>query len=57
VKSEFFVAKKNSIWQIGDGTKVSFWNDIWCEKPITQFLNLNHDWHNSLSSRVSNFIL
>jgi len=57
MKNEFVIAKDISLWRIGDGTRVSFWNDLWCEVPILQFLNLNQNWSRFLTARVSDFIV
>jgi len=57
MKNEFVNAKDISLWRIGYGTRVSFWNDLWCEVPSLQFLNLNQNWSRFLTARVSDFIV
>jgi len=30
LKMNFFVVNNNSIWLLGNGENINFWNDSWC---------------------------
>jgi hypothetical protein len=47
----------NSIWLIGNGNDINFWNDNWCGIPLSDQFNIPSHISNLLSSYVSDYIV
>lgn len=47
----------NSLWTIGDGNSVNFWLDYWCGDPLATKFNVPSTFHNTLQSKVVDFIM
>jgi hypothetical protein len=56
VKDEYNVIMENSVWLLGNGVNINFWNDCWCGEPIFFTLNIPPSISQNLSSSVSDFI-
>jgi len=56
MKEEFNTIKDNSIWLLGNGQLINFWNDAWCGPPLSQIFNVPVSISNLLSSSVSDYI-
>ncbi|KAK2424264.1 hypothetical protein QL285_034644 [Trifolium repens] len=56
IKDEFDVIRNNSIWLIGNGENINFWNDTWCGPPLVDQFNIPPQIRPSLSSTVSDYI-
>ncbi|PNY17703.1 ribonuclease H [Trifolium pratense] len=50
------VEVENSVWLIGKGEKVNFWNDDWCGRPLVHLLQIPLHLHSSLNAPISDFI-
>jgi hypothetical protein len=40
IKDEYSVIKDNSVWLLGDGKDINFWNDCWCGPPFSELLSV-----------------
>jgi hypothetical protein len=47
---------QNSIWLLGNGEDINFWNDNWCGTPLSNTFNIPDQIKQSLSSKVSDYI-
>jgi ribonuclease HI len=56
IKEEFAVIRENSVWILGNGRDINFWQDSWCGKPLVEQLHIPHQIGQSLSSTVSDFL-
>jgi hypothetical protein len=57
VKDEFNVIMSNSIWLLGNGENINFWNDLWCGIPLSVQFHIPDHISTSLSSKVSDYIV
>ncbi|MCH80548.1 ribonuclease H protein [Trifolium medium] len=57
IKDEFSVIMDNSIWLLGDGNDINFWNDNWSGIRLCELLNIPEHIRPFLSSKVSDFIV
>jgi ribonuclease HI len=57
VKEEFGVIMSNSVWLLGNGEMINFWNDPWCGTPLSVQLQIPDHISTSLSSTVSDYIV
>lgn len=56
LKSNVQKVYMNSVWQIGDSSKMNFWNDCWLDQPIENMLQILDHLHSSVNSCVVDFI-
>ncbi|CAJ2678215.1 unnamed protein product [Trifolium pratense] len=56
IKDEFIFVVENSVWLIGKGEKVNFWNDDWCGRPLVHLLQIPLHLHSSINAPISDFI-
>ena len=56
MKDEFNVIKYNTIWLLGNGKSINFWNDAWCGPPLSQSYNIPDSISALLSSTVSDYL-
>ncbi|GAU13335.1 hypothetical protein TSUD_42890 [Trifolium subterraneum] len=47
---------QNSIWLLGNGKDINFWNDNWYDTPLSDTFNIPYQIKQSLSSKVSDYI-
>ncbi|GAU48070.1 hypothetical protein TSUD_324930 [Trifolium subterraneum] len=40
IKEEFSAITENSIWLLGNGEDINFWNDNWCSTPLYEQFNI-----------------
>ncbi|CAJ2652437.1 unnamed protein product [Trifolium pratense] len=57
IKDEFAVIMENTIWLLGNGEEINFWNDNWCGAPLADQFNIPFQTSQLLSSTVSDYIL
>jgi hypothetical protein len=57
VIDEYSVIIENSIWLLGNGEDINFWNDNWCGTSLVDFFNIPSQIGQNLSSTVSDFIV
>jgi ribonuclease HI len=57
IKDEFSIIIDNSIWLLGNGENINFWNDNWSGTPLSELFNIPPQVCQSLSSKVSDYIL
>ncbi|GAU35013.1 hypothetical protein TSUD_103360 [Trifolium subterraneum] len=57
IKDEFEVIMENSVWLLGNGEDINFWNDNWCGIPLVDQFNIPAHIRHSLSSTVSDYIV
>jgi ribonuclease HI len=57
IKEEFSVIAANSIWLLGNGQNINFWNDNWCGTTLADFFNLPAHISQHLTSTVSDYIV
>ncbi|GAU27921.1 hypothetical protein TSUD_160160 [Trifolium subterraneum] len=50
IKDEFAVIMNNTFWLLGDGRDINFWNDSWCDNPLSEQLCIPDHISHSLSS-------
>jgi hypothetical protein len=46
----------NSIWLIGNGEKINFWQDIWWDNPLILSLNVPSSFMEAFPSSLSSYI-
>lgn len=46
----------NSIWLIGNGEKINFWQDVWWDNPLIQSLNVPSSYLEAFPSSLSSYI-
>ncbi|CAJ2672049.1 unnamed protein product [Trifolium pratense] len=56
IKDEFAVIMENTIWLLGNGEEINFWNDNWCGAPLAVQFNIPFQTSQLLSSTVSDYI-
>jgi hypothetical protein len=56
VKEEISVMMENSIWIIGNGEKINFWNDNWCGTSLSDLYNIPAQTRLLLTSTVSDYL-
>ncbi|GAU36821.1 hypothetical protein TSUD_320580 [Trifolium subterraneum] len=56
IKEEVATMFQNSIWLLGNGEDINFWNDNWCGTPLSDTFNIPDQIKQSLSSKVSDYI-
>lgn len=56
MKNYFNCVSQNSVWIIGDGSSVNFWNDSWCGEPISDVFNFPDWMKKNLKAPVKDFI-
>jgi len=56
IKEEYNVIQENSIWLMGKGDKINFWNDSWCGQPLAYLFNIPDHVTSLLTSSVSDYI-
>jgi hypothetical protein len=47
----------NTIWIIGNGEKINFWNDNWCGTPLSDLYNIPAQTRPLLTSTVSDYLV
>jgi len=57
VKNEYSAILDNSTFLIGNGEDIYFWTDRWCGPPLCDIFHLPAHIHNSLTSRVSDYMI
>jgi ribonuclease HI len=57
VKDEFNVLMSNSIWLLGNGENINFWNDPWCGVPLSVQFQIPAHISAALSSKVCDYIV
>ncbi|CAJ2670958.1 unnamed protein product [Trifolium pratense] len=57
IKDELAVIMENTIWLLGNGEEINFWNDNWCGAPLADQFNIPFQTSHLLSSTVSDYIL
>jgi len=57
IKEEINSLHNNSIWLLGTGDNINFWNDSWCGAPLSQALNIPPHISSLLVSKVSDYII
>jgi hypothetical protein len=57
VKEEVGEMLQNSIWTIGNGENINFWNDNWCGIPLSDFFNIPAHTRPLLTSKVSDYLV
>ncbi|GAU45776.1 hypothetical protein TSUD_24400 [Trifolium subterraneum] len=55
IKDDFTVIMDNTVWLLGDGKEINFWNDNWCGTSLSEQLRIPVQIRHSLSSSVSDF--
>jgi hypothetical protein len=48
---------ENSIWIIGNGEKINFWNDNWCDTSLSDLYNIPVQTRILLTSTVSDYLV
>ncbi|WJX14219.1 hypothetical protein P8452_04514 [Trifolium repens] len=56
IKEEFEVIAENSIWLLGNGDNINFWNDNWCGTILSEHYNIPSHIKQRLTSTVSDYI-
>ncbi|KAK2381212.1 hypothetical protein QL285_068838 [Trifolium repens] len=57
IKDEFSTLFDNSIWLLGDGKNISFWNDNWCGPALSEVFHIPDHISKRLVSSVSDYIV
>jgi hypothetical protein len=57
IKEEFGTILDNSIWLIGNGESINFWNENWCGTPLTEIFNIPTQIRPLLTSTVSDYLV
>jgi len=57
MKEEFSTILHNSIWLLGNGQTINFWNHAWCGPPLAYVFHIPMDFRQFLTSTVSDYIL
>ncbi|XP_019435927.1 PREDICTED: uncharacterized protein LOC109342391 [Lupinus angustifolius] len=55
IKANLQLAISNSMWLIGDGREINFWNDNWLGRTLVDLLNIPPELHSSLLASVADF--
>lgn len=56
IKEEYSCIQSNSIWLLGDGKDISFWNDPWFGQSLADLLNIPEATRPLLKSTVNEYI-
>jgi hypothetical protein len=56
IREEYSVVMENSIWLLGNGEDINFWNDNWSGSILADFFNIPPHISQNLSSTVSDYI-
>jgi ribonuclease HI len=56
IKEEFEAIAENSIWLLGNGENINFWNDNWCGTILSEHYNIPSQTKQLLTSTVSDYI-
>jgi ribonuclease HI len=56
IKDEYPVILENSIWLLGKGNNINFWNDCWCGESLASLYNIPDHITRLLTSSVSDYI-
>ncbi|GAU48962.1 hypothetical protein TSUD_406700 [Trifolium subterraneum] len=57
IKEEVATMFENSIWLLGNGKDINFWNDCWCGHSLSEVFNIPAHISQNLTSSVSDYIL
>ncbi|KAE9620126.1 hypothetical protein Lalb_Chr02g0160441 [Lupinus albus] len=57
IKANWNMVMHNSLWLMGDGTKVNFWKDNWIGDALVDLLNIPLSLQSALVAKVSDFVL
>ncbi|KAK2352799.1 hypothetical protein QL285_090510 [Trifolium repens] len=57
IKDEFSTLFDNSIWLLGDGKNISFWNDNWCGPALSEVFHIPDHISKRLVSSVPDFVM
>ncbi|XP_019435508.1 PREDICTED: uncharacterized protein LOC109342010 [Lupinus angustifolius] len=57
IKDNWIEVVENSIWLVGDGTKINFWTDNWTGTTMVDFLQIPLNLHSKLKAKVANFVM
>ncbi|GAU19900.1 hypothetical protein TSUD_95050 [Trifolium subterraneum] len=49
-------SKLSQRWQLGNGSKINFWNHDWCGSALSSLFNFPHHVQSNLHSKVSDYI-
>ncbi|KAK2445365.1 hypothetical protein QL285_016305 [Trifolium repens] len=56
IKEEYEVVAENSVWLLGNGANINFWNDNWCGTVLSEYYNIPLQTRQLLNSTVSDYI-
>jgi mannosylglycoprotein endo-beta-mannosidase len=56
IKEEYDVIVDNSVWLIGNGEHINFWNDNWCGVVLSEHYNIPSHTRQLLTSTVSDYL-
>ncbi|GAU10152.1 hypothetical protein TSUD_423850 [Trifolium subterraneum] len=56
VKEEVPTILENSIWLLGNGEDINFWNDNWCGSILSEVFNIPSHISQALTSTVSDYL-
>ncbi|KAK2417490.1 hypothetical protein QL285_039786 [Trifolium repens] len=56
IKEEVSLILDNSVWLLGTGTNINFWNDYWCGSILSEVFNIPSHISQVLTSTVSDYI-
>ncbi|XP_019418611.1 PREDICTED: uncharacterized protein LOC109329402 [Lupinus angustifolius] len=57
IKNNWIEVVENSIWLVGDGTKINFWTDNWTGTTMVDSLQIPLNLHSKLKAKVANFVM
>ncbi|GAU17935.1 hypothetical protein TSUD_330600 [Trifolium subterraneum] len=57
IKEDFGIVIENSIWSVGNGLDINFWNDSWCGTPLVDLFGIPSHIRPLLVSTVSDYLL
>ncbi|XP_019451698.1 PREDICTED: uncharacterized protein LOC109353792 [Lupinus angustifolius] len=57
IKDNWIEVVENSIWLVGDDTKINFWTDNWTGTTMVDSLQIPLNLHSKLKAKVANFIM
>jgi hypothetical protein len=55
MKEEFKDMNNNTLWLLGNGENINFWNNCWCGAPLSPALQILEAISQNLTSLVSEF--
>jgi ribonuclease HI len=56
IKEEYDVIVDNSVWLVGNGENINFWNDNWCGVVLSEHYNIPSHTRQLLTSTVSDYL-